>query len=192
MSDSDTAALVLLPASARETVRWHGVTQEVAVGPAAGGGGGFDWRVSIATVDGDVDFSAYPGVDRHLMALSPAGLDLVVDGGAVSIRQFGVHRFAGERVVASVKVTQPTQDLNLMLTRSRVTGELTSLGLAGSLTIEAGPDEVVLVLVLAGSARSGDTPVNDQDAVRLGSGAQLKLSGVAHLALARIRPVSSH
>ena len=195
----DTAPFVLLPASAREVVRWQngrGVTQEVAVGPDAaagagsgGGGGGFDWRVSIATVDGDVDFSVYPGVDRDLMALSSAGLDLVVDGEPVGIRQFGVHRFAGESVVASVNVAQPTQDLNLMLTRSRVTGELAALSFDGTLTIESGPGEVVLVIVLDGSARVGESRLGAQDAVKLGTGARLELSGEATLALARIRPV---
>lgn len=193
MSDGDTAFFELLPASARDTVRWQngrGVTQEVAVGlsepSARESAGGFDWRVSIASVDGDVDFSAYPGVDRYLMALTPAGLDLVVDGEAVGIRQFGIHRFEGESVVASVNVTEPAQDLNLMLTRSRAAGELTALILDGTLTIESGPEEVVLVIVLDGAARLGEVLLGAQDAMRLANGARCELSGVANLAIARI------
>ncbi|MGO4105582.1 HutD family protein [Leifsonia sp. YAF41] len=198
MSDGDIAFFELLPASARDTVRWQngrGVTQEVAVGltepSAPESAGGFDWRVSIASVDGDVDFSAYPGVDRYLMALTPAGLDLVVDGEAVGIRQFWVHRFEGESVVASVNVTEPAQDLNLMLTRSRAAGELTALILDGTLTIESGPEEVVLVIVLDGAARLGEVLLGAQDAVRLANGARCELSGVANLAIARIRASSS-
>ena len=129
----------------------------------------------------------YPGVDRYLMALSPAGLDLVVDGEAAGIRQFGVHRFEGESVVASVNVTEPAQDLNLMLTRGRVVGELTALILDGTLTIESGRDEVVLVIMLDGSARLGEVPLGAQDAVRLANGARCELSGVANLAIAQIR-----
>jgi environmental stress-induced protein Ves len=52
--------------------RWKngaGTTREIAVEPAGAGTDDFDWRLSLAEVDRDAPFSAFPGVDRCIVLL---------------------------------------------------------------------------------------------------------------------------
>jgi len=111
---------------------------------------GFDWRVSIATVECDGDFSPYPGVDRWLMPLSAGGLRLIEDGELMPVGQHEVHAFPGERAVTSVGVTEPTLDLNLMVRRGETTGSLCSAEVAGRAELATAAGEELVILVLNG------------------------------------------
>src|SRR5688572_25695921 len=57
-----------------------GTTTEIAVHPESAGLGDFLWRVSMARVESDGPFSAFPGIDRTLTILNGAGILLTVDG----------------------------------------------------------------------------------------------------------------
>ena len=54
-----------------------GVTRELLARPSAA-----DWRVrvSVADIDRDGPFSAYPGVERWFTVLKGTGVDLAIDG----------------------------------------------------------------------------------------------------------------
>ena len=93
------------------------------------------WRVSIATIDRAAPFSQFAGVDRLLMPLSPAGLDLVIDGRRVRGEAFDVLPFAGESAVEAVDVTTRGLDLNLMTVRGAAVGTLAAHRLDGELTL---------------------------------------------------------
>ena len=57
-----------IPASAQRRVRWKngaGWTTEIAARPD----GDFDWRLSVAEVDEDSEFSRFPADDRTLLVL---------------------------------------------------------------------------------------------------------------------------
>jgi len=148
----------VLPASARRVVPWRngaGTTTVVAEGSFGGasgsgaasggdGAGGADdagrpteqaWRISIATIDRSAPFSEFAGVDRLLMPLSPAGLDLVIDGRRVRGEAFDVLPFAGESAVEAVDVTTRGLDLNLMTVRGAAVGTLAAHRLDGELTL---------------------------------------------------------
>lgn len=184
---SDLAS-VYLPAADRVDVPWRngaGRSTEVIVRPDGCAGDGFDWRVSIATVDGDTAFSRYPGVDRWLMPISPEGLDLVDDGRLVQLGQFAVHAFVGESEVASTNVTGPTLDLNLMVRRGLGAGSLRSVEVSGRWVAEAAAEEVVVV-VLDGSLRSGTLQLEPQDALLIGNGGRATLQGAGRIAVARV------
>jgi uncharacterized protein len=99
--------------------RWRnggGTTRELLAWPA-----GADWqvRVSVADIEADGPFSAYPGVERWFTVLQGAGVELSIDG--VTRR---LHRgdaplhFAGAATVACRLLDGPTRDLNLMLRRA--------------------------------------------------------------------------
>lgn len=197
---------VLLPAAGRVRAAWRnggGTTAEVIVrgdNRDPGAEAGFDWRVSIATVECDGDFSPYPGVDRWLMPLSAGGLRLVEDGELMPVGQHEVHTFPGERAVTSVGVTEPTLDLNLMVRRGETAGSLCSAEVVGRAELATGAGEELVILVLNGvvdaaldtvpegtppGARSSRTLAR-HDAVFLGSGRQLTLHGVGRIAVARI------
>jgi len=173
-------------------------------GSAAGSGAGprvdFDWRISIATVERDGDFSRYPGVDRWLMPLSAGGLTLVDDGALVPVAQHEVHAFPGERAVAAVGVSEPTLDLNLMLRRGRSVGSLQTIDAVGRLALTSAAEEELVAVVLDGDFDTGTDAVRDagsdgprvarslarHDAVFLGAGGQVTLHGAGRIAVARI------
>jgi len=69
------------------------------------------------------------------MPLSPAGLDLVIDGRRVRGEAFDVLPFAGESAVEAVDVTTRGLDLNLMTVRGAAVGTLAAHRLDGELTL---------------------------------------------------------
>jgi hypothetical protein len=94
-----------------------GSTRELARHPESGD---FEWRLSVAEVAADGPFSAFPGVDRLLVLLAGAGMDLTLADGVVRLRPpHGAHTFAGEAEVHATLVDGPTTDLNLMVRRDR-------------------------------------------------------------------------
>ncbi len=101
-----------------EPQRWRngaGFTRELLAWPTAA-----DWqlRISVADIDADAAFSAFPGVERWFAVLEGAGVVLqlpegrtVVDGDSAPLR------FAGEAAPVCTLVDGPTRDLNLMARR---------------------------------------------------------------------------
>lgn len=97
-----------------------GVTHEVACVPAGAGMDGFDWRVSIARIERDGPFSAFPGVDRSIVLLDGGGVQLArVSGGwqhrlAEPLRPFA---FDGGDAVEARLLAGPSSDFNVMTRR---------------------------------------------------------------------------
>ena len=74
---------VLIPFAGLSPVPWKnggGSTTEIAIGPPNSGFEDFDWRVSLATIEKDGAFSAFPGVDRTLVLVEGHGMTLEIDG----------------------------------------------------------------------------------------------------------------
>jgi environmental stress-induced protein Ves len=53
-----------------------GVTREIACHPPQAGMQNFDWRISIAHIASDGDFSVFAGVDRVITLLEGGGVQL--------------------------------------------------------------------------------------------------------------------
>jgi hypothetical protein len=136
-----------------------GSTLEYARQPADGV---WDWRLSVACVEADGPFSMFPGVDRILVLLTGAGMDLDVGGAAVPLRPpFGHHRFDGEAAVHATLVEGVTTDLNLMWRRDRWMAQFTRRD--GPARVDA---EMVVAYVASGAARLPDgTVLGPGDAV---------------------------
>ncbi|WP_181179192.1 HutD/Ves family protein [Methylibium rhizosphaerae] len=98
-----------------------GLTRELLAWPAP-----HDWalRVSVADIDSDGPFSAYPGIERWFVVLEGEGVRLGHDGEAPL--ELGPrsepHRFDGALGPACTLRNGPTRDLNLMVRRGRATG----------------------------------------------------------------------
>jgi hypothetical protein len=91
----------------------HGRTRELLAWPDAA-----DWRlrVSVADIETDAAFSAFPGVQRWFVVLKGAGVELDIDG--TTHRQTRLDAplcFDGGASVDCRLIDGPTQDLNLML-----------------------------------------------------------------------------
>lgn len=89
-----------------------GITREVAVSPA--GDVPFDWRVSIADIEADGTFSAFPGVRRTITCLTGTGMTLELDGVTETVRRSEPFTFAGDTATECRLVHGPTRNLNVM------------------------------------------------------------------------------
>lgn len=130
-----------------------GSTRELVCRPPHAGFNDFDWRISIAQVSRDGDFSLFPGVDRHIMLIDGENMPLTdKETGSLHVLQpFEPHSFPGEAPIANTLPHGPTRDFNLMLRRGRAQGKLHAwLGDAGPGVLSAG---FHLLYVAQGSGR---------------------------------------
>ncbi len=167
-----------------------GVTSEVARAPE-GGGGDFDWRISIAEVAEGGPFSSFPGIDRVIIRLGEAPLVLDVDGVEHDLARFVPFAFTGEAATSAALPGGPTRDLNVMTRRGHATAEVSVRVLEGidRLTPPLGFRMAVIVLegVLEVSTVEETTELHEHDALVSDGGEPLLLqSGRALLVLAEL------
>lgn len=120
----------------------QGETAEIAVYPESGdlGAAAFDWRVSLATMGEDADFSAFPGFERILTVVAGDGLTLDAgpDEPCVEAGPLSPVAFPGERKVTGRLKAGPVKNLNLMMARERARGQVRVLSLAGCEQVVSG------------------------------------------------------
>src|SRR4051794_27525326 len=113
---------VLTPADYRST-SWKnggGRTTEIASFPPGLSLEGFSWRVSVADVERNGPFSAFPGVDRTLVLLQGAGLILAGVGEPLEVRaHYEPVKFVGDIGLECTLYDGPVRDFNLMVHRAR-------------------------------------------------------------------------
>jgi environmental stress-induced protein Ves len=202
MGHDDDAPRILRAGDYRRE-RWRngaGWTREVHA-HAAADGSGWDWRLSIAEIDEDAPFSAFPGVDRELVLLEGNGLRLRFDDG----EQVELHpphdrlRFAGERALRGELLDGPTRDFNLMWKRDVVDARLWHRPLVGSMLLFAEPESTWALHVLAGQVRlqDGEATVDAAQGDTLllpgGAGARRRhpLDGGGELLVIRLLPAAA-
>ena len=99
-----------------------GSTQELLAWPTPE-----DWtlRISVARIDRDGPFSAFPGIDRWFAVL--AGDGVILQFGDTSLTRTPGHEplhFDGGLAPGCALLDGPTTDVNLMLRRDRMTGRM--------------------------------------------------------------------
>jgi environmental stress-induced protein Ves len=124
-----------------------GETTEIAVSPAGAGLDDFGWRVSMARVEGDGPFSAFPGVDRTLTILDGEGLRLAVAGRpAISLDAAAEpFTFPADQPTQSSLIGGPVTDLNVMTRRARFTHAVSRLTLDGAMDIRSHVETIMLL-----------------------------------------------
>ena len=144
----------LIPANEYRRVRWKnglGWTREILREPDQDD---WHWRLSIAEIEQDADFSTFPGIERELVLLRGNGLRLCFDDSTVTLDPpHGRYRFAGEQRVRGELVDGLTHDFNLMWRRDTVTAELLHRPLVGSMLFFVDAQTQWAIHLLAGQAR---------------------------------------
>lgn len=151
----------VIPANEYRRERWRngcGWTREIHAHTATHPHNDWDWRLSIAEIEQDAPFSAFPGIDRELVLLTGNGLRLRFDDGQVHelLPPHGKLRFPGERAVRGELLDGPTQDFNLMWRRDAVDAQLWHRPLVGPMVVFAEPGTVWAIHLIAGQARFAD------------------------------------
>ena len=93
--------------------------------------GEWTWRVAIAPVVVDGQFSSLPGVNRELVVIEGNGMVLEVGGESVECWPGRVVRFSGDSTTFARLVDGPVVDLGLMTVRDSVIGSMVVIADAG-------------------------------------------------------------
>ncbi len=160
----------------------------------------YDWRVSIAEIDHDCAFSAFPGHDRVLVLLEGNGMRLRFSGGELielSPPRDRI-RFRGEDELNCELLDGPTRDFNLIWKRDRVKADVLHRPLVGPMVFFAEPRVQWLIHLIGGRARlkdRSDVAVLEQgDSLRLWAGADGSarsiLDGGGELLLVRVEALA--
>ena len=184
----------LVRSDAMRKMTWangSGITHEVAICPSGAGLADFDWRISLADISVDADFSSFVGIERVIVLIEGEGMNLTLDGHTQPIEPLSPVHFAGESVASCTLPHGPTRDLNVMYRRDRVTCVVDIL--SGSLPIDVvtEPGEEVWLGVLTGRRITETVPalvLEPRDFIRIDGVARLIGDGyVARFSL-RTRP----
>lgn len=149
-----------------------GTTTEIAVFPAGAGLDAFDWRISMARVEGGGPFSLFPGIDRTLALLDGDGINLTV-GGALPVGLTAGSEplsFPADVPTHATLTGGPVTDLNVMTRRGRAAHSMERITVSGPTEIEIGDGTVVLFCLQGGVTVAGEKPLQlaTRDALLLG------------------------
>jgi len=162
-----SAATRVIPSVEYRRERWRnglGWTREILRVPDTGA---WQVRLSIAEIEQDAAFSAFPGIERELVLLRGQGLRLRFADGAVHtlLPPHDRMRFAGEAEIHGELVDGLTHDFNLMWRRDALEAELLHRPLVGSMFFFTEPAVAWAIHLLAGQAQfEGDTDLPPMDA----------------------------
>jgi len=161
--------LQLIPANEYRRERWRngqGWTREIATGrmPGTPESCPWDWRLSIAEIEHDGPFSAFPGCDRVLVLLTGNGMQLdFADGIQAELSPpHGRIAFAGEQSLECRLLDGPTTDFNAIVQRERCTMQVFHRPLVGSMVFFAEAGVLWAIHLMGGRAtvKSSDAAVS--------------------------------
>lgn len=173
-----------------------GVTRTVAASRSGEPDAGPHWRVSLADITADGDFSVFPGMQRYLVLVDGPALWLTVDGVERRLSRPEVVSFDGG-ARTSCRVDAPTRDLNVMVRRGCAEASV-SLTETDSVVLGSSSTSSSFVVVLEGSLEVRDSAAGTVtgDAGRLDcvcvlNGATCEISGAGLAALIQIVAVGN-
>ncbi len=148
------------------TQRWKngaGTTREVARGPADASFDDFDWRISLAEIERDAPFSAFPGIDRCIVLLQGAGMELLGETGnpVQTLNRMVPWTFDGERTLSAHLTGGPCSDFNVMTRRGRWRADVRVLH--GAAAVASG--HVTLLLAVEGAWQVGPEGIEPMQAL---------------------------
>jgi len=136
-----------------------GLTTEIAVSPMHAGfeGNASDWRVSIAKVEKDCEFSRFPGYDRSIMLIEGAGMELNFDSTpSQRIDQHHVpFKFKGESQTYCRLLDGLVRDFNVMSARGKFKHVCKVLASPGSIHWKPNSETLLIYCLIGGCSLEG-------------------------------------
>ncbi len=145
MSTAQNQALspgTVIAYSALHAERWRnggGLTRQIVSGklgaagePLATGGDDWDWRLSIADVESEGNFSMFHGMTRILTVIGGERLAITIDGTTRQLERHRPLRFDGGAATSATLPAGPIRDLNLIARTSKVSGRVAIVELSGN------------------------------------------------------------
>ncbi|MGW5739014.1 MULTISPECIES: HutD/Ves family protein [Streptomyces] len=182
--------------SAYRSVPWKnggGMTREVASGDVGQAADGFDWRVSVADVEVEGPFSAFPGIDRVITLVEGEGMVLTVDGAPRLVEPLSPFAFSGDAATDCRLKAGAVRDMNVMTRRGRARAQVRIAPVAGEqgADVACAAGEILLVMaVTEGITISGadgwEAVLGRLDCVRHDGPAAVRLRGDGAVAEIRI------
>lgn len=140
--------------------------------------GGLLWRLSMADVVEDGDFSRLPGINRILTLVEGSGFELEFgEFGSARVREpLMPVSFSGDWLARATGVSGPSKDLNVMTARGSATAAV-SVHHGGKVSFAAA--KPLLLLALAGSWKGAGQTINAGELLVIsGEAAAFKGEGV--------------
>lgn len=144
----------------------RGITRDIAgitdrLGPL--------WRLSLADIDRDGPFSAFPGLHRILTVVAGEGLVLDLPGGPRRVTRLCPVAFDGAAPVTARLTTGAVRALNVMCRKDMI-ASVTMLSGAVRHTVVAEPGETVAVHIVAAGAFGNTVELEPGDTVLCAAG----------------------
>ncbi|MER9400415.1 HutD family protein [Mesorhizobium sp. M0615] len=163
-----------------------GTTTEIAVSPDGAGLDDFDWRVSMARVEGSGPFSGFAGVDRTLAVLEGEGIVLDIAGRppAEVTAASAPLSFPADVPTTAALISGPITDLNVMTRRARATHTVERL--VFSVPTDIRPTSAMTLIL----PFDGEVGLSGPTSSRLGPLDTLLLGPQAKLRVEPVRPTT--
>jgi len=151
--------LTIFPPEAFKTIPWKnglGHTSELAIN-SGGNLDSFDWRLSIASVVNDGDFSNFSGYQRHLVLIEGEGLILDHRNGDVDELKnlLDVARFDGGSKTYGRLFNGSIKDFNIMTNNDSFTAEVNCYVKRHSADISLQADRLIFAYSLTNEMNIG-------------------------------------
>jgi len=141
-----------------------GTTTEIAVSPDGAGLDEFDWRVSMARVEGSGPFSSFAGIDRTLSVLEGEGIVLDV-AGRPAVRLTPVSApfaFPADLPTSAALIGGPITDLNVMTRRGRTLHSVERVAISQPVDVATGIGSTLIL------CHKGEAIFREAGSIRLG------------------------
>ncbi|BCG81059.1 HutD/Ves family protein [Mesorhizobium sp. 113-3-3] len=141
-----------------------GTTTEIAVSPEGASLDGFDWRVSMARVEGSGPFSSFAGIDRTLSVLEGEGIVLDVAGrpAARLTPVSAPFAFPADLPTSAALIGGPITDLNVMTRRGRTLHSVERVAISQPVDVATGIGPTLIL------CRMGEAIFREAGSIRLG------------------------
>ena len=134
----------------------HGVTREIAQCPTSQP---YDWRLSLAEMDRNAEFSTFPGLRRILTVVAGQGMGFATPSEESAVKPNEPVVFEGDLAIEATLTDGPVCNYNLIYNPERIRADVQVVTGRQNLMVPTNPGRIVVLYVIQGSATFDTAPV---------------------------------